>query len=131
MILVDTSVWIDFFGGSDTKQSIELEALIENEEDIAICGINLTEILQGIADEMTFRRVHRQISGIILLPLIEKTFLDAATLYRTLRSKGVTIRKTNDCIIAASAMEHPVAYCTTTAISLQSVGTFPCASTGD
>ncbi|NND70812.1 MAG: PIN domain-containing protein [Rhodothermales bacterium] len=105
MTLVDTSVWIDFFKGSDLPHVARLERLIDEEDTIALCGINLTEILQGIDDDLVHRRVHSQLRELVLVPLSESTFVAAADIYRTLRRVGVTIRKTNDCIIAAAAME--------------------------
>ena len=57
MIFVDTSIWIDFFAGRDVPHVAILEQLIINEEDLALCGIVLTEILQGIADDRTYRQV--------------------------------------------------------------------------
>ena len=107
--LVDTSVWIDLFRGVDAAHVAHPEALVRADDDVAICGINLTEVLQGIPDEPTHRRVARRLADLVLLPLDERTLLDAADIYRTLRAKGVTIRKTNDCIIAACAMQHECA----------------------
>ena len=59
MILVDTSVWIDFFAGRDLQHVSALEQSIIENEDLALCGIIMTEILQGIADDATHRRVQR------------------------------------------------------------------------
>ena len=56
MILVDTSVWIDFFRADDLPHVQKLETLIEQGERIALCGVILTEILQGIRDESAFHR---------------------------------------------------------------------------
>ena len=106
MILVDTSVWIDFFAGRDLPHVATLEQFIHDSEDIALCGIILTEILQGIADDTTHRRVQRYLVPLILLPMPEAVFVRAADIYRRLRKQGTTIRKTNDCIIAATAQEH-------------------------
>ena len=106
MTLVDTSVWIDFFAGREVAHVATLERLLAEEADLAICGINLTEILQGLRDEMSVRRVRRFLDPLILLPMNEDVFVAAAALYRELRAKGVTVRKTNDCIIAATAMSH-------------------------
>ncbi len=66
----------------------------------------LTEILQGIADDTAHRRVRRYLSPLLILPMSETVFVRAAAIYRKLRKKGITIRKTNDCIIAATALEH-------------------------
>lgn len=109
MILVDTSVWIDFFKGAGTSQVRLLEKHILDNADIAICGIILTEILQGIRDDKQYRRVKRYLKPLILLPMDENTFIRAADLFRQLRKQGLTIRKTNDCIIAATAIQHGAA----------------------
>jgi hypothetical protein len=106
VILVDTSVWIDFFAGRDLPHVAALEQFILENEDLALCGIILTEILQGIADDKTHRRVRSDLSPLIMLPMPETVFLRAADIYRKLRKAGITIRKSNDCVIAATAMEH-------------------------
>jgi predicted nucleic acid-binding protein len=106
VILVDTSVWIDFFAGRNLPHVDALEQRILDNEDLALCGIILTEILQGIADDTTHRRVRGYLSPLIMLPMPETVFVRAADIYRKLRKKGITIRKSNDCIIAATALEH-------------------------
>ncbi len=106
MILVDTSVWIDFFAGRDLPHVTTLEQSILDNEDLALCGIILTEILQGIRDDTTHRRVRRFLVPLLMLPMHEAVFVRAANIYRKLRKQGITIRKTNDCIIAATALEH-------------------------
>jgi len=106
VILVDTSVWIDFFAGRDLPQVDTLEHALRDNDDLALCGMVLTEILQGIRDDATYRRVRRYLSALIMLPMPEAVFIRAADVYRHLRKQGITIRKTNDCIIAATALEH-------------------------
>jgi len=106
VILVDTSVWIDFFAGRDLPNVAKLEQSILDNEDLALSGIILTEILQGIPNDTTYRRVRRYLSALIMLPMPESVFVRAADIYRKLRKQGITIRKTNDCIIAATALEH-------------------------
>jgi predicted nucleic acid-binding protein len=106
VILVDTSVWIDFFAGRDLPHVATLEQFIHDSQDLALCGIILTEILQGIANDTTHRRVRRYLAPLILLPMPEAVFVRAADIYRRLRKQGTTIRKTNDCIIAATVLEH-------------------------
>ncbi len=106
MILVDTSVWIDFFAGRDLPHVATLEQFILDNEDLALCGVILTEILQGIADDTTYRRVQNELGSLIMLPMPHAVFVRAADIYRRLRKHGITIRKTNDCIIAATALEH-------------------------
>jgi predicted nucleic acid-binding protein len=106
VILVDTSVWIDFFAGRELPHVAKLEQSILDDEDLALSGIILTEILQGIPDDTTYRRVRRYLSALIMLPMPESVFVRGADIYRKLRKQGITIRKTNDCIIAATAIEH-------------------------
>jgi predicted nucleic acid-binding protein len=106
VILVDTSVWIDFFAGRHLQHVVMLEQCIIDSEDLALCGIIMTEILQGIADDTAHRRVQQYLRPLIMLPMPEAVFVRAANIYRTLRKKGITIRKSNDCIIAATALEH-------------------------
>ena len=106
MILVDTSVWIDFFAGRELPHVALLETLVAANEDLALCGIVLTEILQGIPADTTYRKVRTSLRPLILLPMQEPVFVRAADIYRRLRKDGTTIRKSNDCIIAATALEH-------------------------
>jgi len=106
--LVDTTVWIDLFRGTDTPQVRELARLIHECEDICICGVILTEVLQGIRDDKQHAQTASAFEAFILLPMGTQTFLKAAELYRTLRSRGLTIRNSVDCMIAATAIEHDV-----------------------
>lgn len=107
MILVDTSVWIDFLRGEDSAERHTLHRLIENEEDISITEIILTEILQGIKEDKKFRAVKNYILEFpIYTPKGVETYLEAARIYRTCRKKGKTVRKTVDCIIAAICIEN-------------------------
>lgn len=105
-MLVDTSVWIDFFANRDTSQVDALEHAIVTGADIALCGIILTEILQGIRDDRQYAQVRQRLTPVLMLPITQPTFVAAADLYRQLRKRGLIIRKTNDCIIAATAIEH-------------------------
>ena len=106
MILVDTSVWIDFFAGLDRPHVAKLEQLIVDNQDLALCGIVLTEILQGIVDDTAYDRVRDYLRPLVMLPMPERVFVRAAEVYRALRKRGITIRKTNDCLIAAAALEY-------------------------
>lgn len=107
MILVDTSVWVDFFNGHDTPQRKILHDLLENEEDLALTGIVLTEILQGIRSDKDFREIQDRL---LEFPLIEPegapAYLEAARIYRECRKQGKTVRKTVDCLIAAVCLAH-------------------------
>ena len=59
MILVDTSVWIDFLKGTKSREEIILKRLIEEEEDICITGIILTEILQGVKNDFKYKEIKK------------------------------------------------------------------------
>jgi len=106
VILVDTSVWIDFFCGRNLPHVATLEQIIQENDDLALCGIIFTEILQGIANDSSHKRVQSYLDPLIMLPMPNSVFIKAADVYRKLRKKGITIRKTNDCIIAATTLEH-------------------------
>jgi len=106
MMLVDTSVWIDFFAARNTAQVVALESSIDQREDLCLCGVILTEVLQGIRDDRQYKQTESLLSNLIYLPMDRSTFLLAADMYRTLRSRGITIRNSVDCIIAAVCIEH-------------------------
>lgn len=107
MILVDTSVWIDFFTGSDTPHRRILHKLIEKEEEICITEIILTEILQGIKEDTAYETTKSYLLEFpIIRPKGNETYISAADIYRKCRKQGKTIRKTIDCIIAAIAQEN-------------------------
>lgn len=106
MVLVDTTVWIDFFAGRSQSHVASLETMIEDDEDLCICGVILTEVLQGIRSDSQYSKTRDYFSSLILLPMYQGTFERAADLYRSLRKKGVTIRKPSDCMIAAVAIQN-------------------------
>lgn len=107
MILVDTSVWIDFLKGANSIHRETLHRLIEEDEDICITEIILTEILQGIKSDRDFRKLKDYLLEFpIYSPKGTETYLRAAQIYRDCRKKGKTVRKTVDCIIAAIAVEN-------------------------
>jgi len=106
MVLVDTTVWIDFFGDNLTPQVVRLQDLIESDEDLCLCGVILAETLQGIRSEAEYRRTRDHLDSLILFPMHRATFVRAAELYRALRKKGVTVRKPVDCMIASVAIEY-------------------------
>jgi predicted nucleic acid-binding protein len=108
MILVDTTVWIDFFGGFSPPHVRRMESAIAAGEDLCTCGLILAEVLQGIRDEMEYTRTRARLEPLLYLPMSRDTFLAAADHYRSLRRRGITIRKPVDCMIAAVAIEHRV-----------------------
>lgn len=107
-VLVDTSVWIDFFRGVESDKVAKLEELIQQKDDICCCGFILTEVLQGIREEKAFAATKRLFDGLLYLEDDRSTFELGAGLYRELRRKGATIRSPIDCLIAATVVQHGV-----------------------
>ena len=108
MILVDTTVWIDFFAARSLPQVEALETIIKRRENICICGIILAELLQGIRQDTEFRKTRDLFNTLILLPMPYTVFLRSADIYRKLRKIGITIRKPLDCMIASVAIENDI-----------------------
>jgi predicted nucleic acid-binding protein len=108
MILVDTTVWIDFFAGKATPQVEILELLISEGQDLCVCGLVLTEVLQGVREERQFQKLRTYFDNLIFLPMTHATHIHSAEIYRCLRKKGITIRKPIDCMIASVAIAHKV-----------------------
>lgn len=106
MVLVDTSVWIDFLRGTPSAPAKAMEALVVDRADICICGVIMTEILQGIRNDKQFAQTMDLLETSVFLPMTHETFINAAQLYRKLRKRGFTVRKPIDCMIAATAIEH-------------------------
>lgn len=100
MILVDSSVWIDYFKGTSTPQTELLDRLLGVEE-LAIGDLNLTEVLQGIRHDKAFNEVRRLLGRLELITLGgPDVAIEAARHYRTLRQLGVTVRGTIDVVLA-------------------------------
>ena len=107
-VLVDTSVWIDFFRGVQSAKVAKWEECIQQKEDVCCCGFILTEVLQGIRDEKEFVTTKRRFDDLVYLPADRSTFEFGAGIYRELRRKGATIRSPLDCLIAATVVQHGV-----------------------
>lgn len=106
MIVVDTTVWIDFLEAKGTSFDLHLTGLIERGETLALTDLIYCEVLQGILDEVDFRRVRGILQSYPILRMRGlDTFEHAARIYRECRRGGFTIRKTADCLIAATCLE--------------------------
>lgn len=105
MIVVDTTVWIDFFRGRNTDQTTKLRRLI-GRELILIGDIVLVEILQGVRDDAQAARVEQALRVHRIEPMLSSTLAPkVASNYRLLRAKGITVRKTIDMIIGTFCIE--------------------------
>jgi len=99
MILVDSSVWIDYFNGRKTWQTDLLENIFSN-VPIIIGDLILTEILQGFRSDNDFKTAKSFLSDLSFRQMGGyRVAVQSAQNYRTLRKKGVTVRKTIDVII--------------------------------
>ena len=106
MIIVDTTVWVDYLRGVATPQAEWLDANLLRER-LGLTDLILCEVLQGVKDDDSFQTVRRQLlkcevfsTGGIELAVA------AAGNYRTLRSQGHTVRRTIDCLIATFCLQH-------------------------
>ncbi len=106
MIFVDSSVWIDYFNGARTEQADLLDSLLER-EPIVVGELVLTEVLQGFREDKDFDRAKRLFECLLFKPMLGKELaVKSAENYRCLRSKGITIAKTIDVMIATFCIEN-------------------------
>jgi len=106
VILVDSSVWIDYFRGIATPQSDRLDALLGS-EPIATGDLILAEVLQGFADDRDFDRALSLLTELDVIDIGGQDIaIQAARNFRILRARGVTIRKTVDTLIATRCIEN-------------------------
>lgn len=109
MILVDSSVWIDYFRGIQSSQTDRLYALLGN-EPIATGDLVLAEVLQGFGSAQDFNQGKKLLTSLPILELVGGDIaIQAANNFRTLRSLGITVRKTIDTLIATSCIEKRLA----------------------
>jgi predicted nucleic acid-binding protein len=100
MIIVDTTVWIDYLAGASNTHTEWFDRELERQR-FGFTDLILCEILQGIRDDAIFDRVHRQLMNFELFETGgEHLAVASARNYRALRAGGYTIRKTVDCLIA-------------------------------
>ena len=103
MIIVDTTVWADFFKGIDSPEVGRLALAIEH-HDVGLVPAVLTEVLQGFRVDADFERARRLLVHLPVLALDVEGHVAAARLFRRLRSRGVTVQGTIDCIIAQTCI---------------------------
>jgi predicted nucleic acid-binding protein len=100
MIMADSSVWIDLFRGNSTPQAEKLVGLIQSKQ-LVVGDLVLAEVLQGYDSDREFNQALRLLT---IMPILsiggEAIAIEAARNYRTLRTKGITVRKAIDTLIA-------------------------------
>jgi predicted nucleic acid-binding protein len=108
LILVDSSVWIDYFRGSVTPETELLDQLL-GQEIIATGDLILAEVLQGFQPDKDFNQAKKLMTSLMVVDLVGRdNAVQAAKNFRTLRAQGVTVRKTMDTLIATYCIENDV-----------------------
>lgn len=106
MILVDSSVWIDFFNGTENAETDKLNERLGLEE-LVIGDLILTEVLQGFRSDTDYKTAKNVLTSLVVHDLLGKELaIKSANNFRKLRKKGITIRKTADVIIATYCIEN-------------------------
>ena len=109
-VVVDSSVWVDFFNKKNSVQIEHLKLLLRKNIEystVVIFPIIMQEILEGIENDKLFEVVKDNLYGLDFLPYEPFTFaVKSAGLYRKLRKKGITVRKANDCLKASLCIEY-------------------------
>ena len=108
MILIDSSVWIDYFNGRSTRETEHLDALLGT--DAAATGdLILVEVLQGFRNDSDFATARRALSRLPSFDLLgSRRAEQAASRYRALRKAGVTVRKTIDVVIGSFCIDEGI-----------------------
>jgi hypothetical protein len=105
MIIVDSNAWADFFNGAPTSYTHRLDTALHEAEDLAVLPIIITEVLQGFRTHRGFQQARRVL---VALPVIQPSVdchVRAASLFRSLRQQGVTVRGAVDCVIAQTCLD--------------------------
>ena len=105
MIVVDSSVWVDYFNGVSTPASDRLDQLLEI-EPLAVGDLILTEVLQGFRLDRNYHTAKKLLASLTVVDMVgQEIAVKAADNFRSLRKRGITVRKTVDMIIATSCIE--------------------------
>ena len=105
MILVDSSVWVDYFRGVATPQTAKLDSIVDAHR-LAVGDLIVAEVLRGFRDDESFERARKLLDRFALIELGGyRIALQAAKNYRALKALGITVRKTIDTFIATKCIE--------------------------
>ncbi len=105
MMLVDTSIWVQWLRGWDTPQTRMLDTLLD-EGNAYLAPVILQELMQGARNESSAHRLRTEFGALPLLKPSVQTHWAAGELYARCRWRGITIRSPHDCLIAALAIEY-------------------------
>ena len=107
MILVDTSVWVDYFNGFGSVEADFLTLCVGELRPVVLAGLVLTETLQGVRDAHQAEQARGVLSAFPLAPeLTRSDYEGAASIYRTCRAAGTTPRSAIDCLLAQLCLRH-------------------------
>ncbi|MDO8417324.1 MAG: PIN domain nuclease [Agitococcus sp.] len=106
MILVDSSVWIDYFNGQVTPETNKLDTLL-GVEPLGIGDLILTEVLRGFRSDVDYQTAKKLMMTLSIFEMLGTDMaIQSADNFRMLRKRGITVRKTADVIIASYCIEH-------------------------
>jgi predicted nucleic acid-binding protein len=106
VIVVDSSVWIDYFNGTDSESAERLDGLL-GVTRLAVGDIILTEVLQGFRDDAQYKLAKETMLSLPVFEMLGQALaIRSAENYRSLRARGITIRRTLDVVIATYCIEH-------------------------
>ena len=109
MIVVDTSAWDEFLRATGSATATEVRVLLTGDTQLATCDAIRMEVLAGARNRAHLADLRALLARCVNLPLIAENYEAAASLYRTCRQSGETVRRLIDCLIAASAIGHDAA----------------------
>ena len=106
MIVVDSSVWIDYFTGADNPKAVKLDNTL-GIQPVAIGDLILTEVLQGFRHDKDYKAARKVFEDITIFEMLgTQMAVKSAENFRALRKKGITVRKTAGVVIATFCIEQ-------------------------
>jgi predicted nucleic acid-binding protein len=106
MVIVDSSVWIDYFNGRDIPEVAKLDRLLETEL-LGVGDLILAEVLQGFRQDKDYQTAKRLLTSLTVFEMLgAEMAMKSADNFRDLRKKGITVRKTIDVMIATFCIEN-------------------------
>jgi predicted nucleic acid-binding protein len=106
VIVVDSSVWIDYFNGVDSVAAERLDKLL-GVEPLSVGDLILAEVLQGFRSDADYKTARELMTSLTVLEMLgQKVAIQSAENYRSLRARGITVRRTVDVIIATCCIEN-------------------------
>jgi hypothetical protein len=108
VILVDTSVLVDFFAGRQTTAVGHLDRLLSTDAEYFVTPLVVQEILQGARDESQWRRLRSYLTSQLMVDVRDpvESYVDAARIYFDCRRKALTVRSSVDCLVAQVALDN-------------------------